>query len=247
MKKWLLGFSFFALCYLVFVIALLPASWVVNQMKLPKNVHLSQVSGRVWHANTESITVNNVVINKVDIELSLLSLFTLDPKLEVRFGDPLLNGPQGIVTLSGLLSSAVVEDLDVEVSADLIAQNAQLPVPVKAHEFVNIKVPFFELGKPVCTSATGEITWKKAAVTSFEQKVPLGDLAAKISCEKGQLVLLVDKKNDLGIELTVKVGNNYRIKTEGYIKPTQQTPRQINQLLPYLGKPDAQGRYRLAL
>jgi len=243
MKKWLMPLLGFLGLYFIFVIVYAPASWFVAQGPLTNKVQLGNVSGTLWHSQIDSIVVEGVQLNDVDAQLSALSLLTLNPTVDLTFGNPLLVGPSGKLSASGFLGQFKVEDANVTLPADLIAQIAQLPVPAIAHRTVELNIDTFELGAPVCAQAQGTIVWKQAAVTTFDKRVELGDLSAQLSCQKGELQLVVNKANKLGLTLTAAVGARFKTKVNGFVKPTAQTPEEVVQALGFFGKPDREGKY----
>ena len=87
----------------------------------------------------------------------------------------------------------------------------------------------------------------------MEQDIKLGKLKATISCEKGSLVVQLAPKNDLGISFSAYIGvkgsaqkRKFNTSGKGYLKPGTKFPVQLKSVLPFLGNPDKEGRYRLA-
>jgi general secretion pathway protein N len=120
-----------------------------------------------------------------------------------------------------------------------------LPIPLIAGGNVNIKVTEFTLGKPICQRAIGNITWHKAGVTAFDQRIALGSIAAGISCQQGALALAIDPNNNLGLTFTAYVRSR-GVSGSGFLKPGEKFPSTLQSVLPFLGKVDSQGRYRLS-
>ena len=143
-KKFAYSAIFFTL-YSIFVVALMPASWVMSYVTLPKNVALSAVEGTIWQTNINQVMVDGVVINKVQSNLSLLSMLTLDPEVNLTFGDALINGPEGYLTISGLMSDIVIEDAQVSVAANTVAARLNLPIDIIAHEQLQLTIARFVL------------------------------------------------------------------------------------------------------
>ena len=247
MKKKFAYSAIFLILYSVFVVALMPASWVMSYVTLPKNVAISAVEGTIWHTEINQVMVDGVVINQVHSDLSLLSVLTLDPQVELTFGDALINGPEGYLTLSGLMSDIVVEDAQVLVAANTVAARLNLPIDLVAHEQLQLNIARFVIGAPVCNELDGIIQWRKAGVTAFEEKVNFGALSATLSCEKGELVAEVDPKNNLGLSYRAELKQGGRFTGSGYLTPGDEFPEQLIPLLSFVGNPDNQGRYRLKM
>ncbi len=245
MKKWLLGVVFFVVLYVFFVVARTPAQWVIQQANLPSNVVLQGVEGTVWNTQIEQVIVNGYTINLVTSKVSILSLFTLNPSVDVTFGGALVNGPEGKATLSHLLDNIRVTDATVNVLANDVAQQLDLPIPLTAKKYVDLTLNEFEMGAPVCSHLNGDIRWNSGSVNALDQNVKLGNLKAELSCNKGEALIKFDPKNDLGLALSVNIHSLERVSGNGFIKPGNKFPKALNEVLPFLGRPDNQGRYKL--
>jgi general secretion pathway protein N len=244
MKEWFAYGAVFLSAYLFFVVVTLPAKVVLGYVTLPKNVVLQGVSGSVWQTKITEVSYKKVSLHQVTASLNFWSLFTLDPTLKVNFGDALLAGPEGILTVSGLLAQLTITHGEVLISANDIAQQLTLPIPLIAAGNVKIKLDEFILGKPICQQALGRIAWHKAGVTAFDQRIALGTISADMSCQQGALALAIDPKNNLGLTFTAYVRSKGASGT-GFLKPGKKFPATLQSVLPFLGKADNQGRYRL--
>lgn len=244
-KKFAYGAIFLSV-YFVFLMATMPASWVVSFIKLPKNIQVSELSGTVWQTHAKQVRVADVEINDVNSELSLISLFMFDPQITLTFGGALVNGPEGKLVANQLLSQIKITDLNISVAANDIAEKLTLPIPIQAHNFLDIKINEFVIGKPICQLMAGSITWKKATVTALSEKVELGALSANLACEKGALTFTMSPKNDLGLTFTAYVRSMKKVSGNGFLKPGAKFPTKIKPVLPFIGNADNQGRYRLS-
>jgi len=248
MKKKFAIAAIFLLAYLVFLIATLPSAVVLKQITLPKQVALSGVQGTLWQTRISQLVVGELLIEQVDVQLSFWSLFTLAPKLDITFGDPLLSGAEGQLVLSISSQAAVVTDLAMFVRANEVAQQLTLPLPLSAQGEVALQIGevSFNLQNNQCLTAKGEVNWSKAGVVALEQNIKLGRFSADINCEDGVLALLVSPKNDLGLTFSAYVRQGGEISGMGYLQPGAKFPQTLNDALPFLGRKDNQGRYHLS-
>lgn len=245
MKKWSAHIAVFIVLYLVFIITKLPASFVINQIALPQNIQLGNAEGSIWHSQIAQVQVAEVILEDVDINVSFLSLLMFNPSLDVQFGKPLVNAPSGQLTVSNLLGDIAIHEADVTVPANLLSQYIPAPVPISASNAIKLSIPEFEMGQPVCQILSGQVDWKSASVTAFEQSVQLGDLQATLGCVQGNIALTVNPDNNLGLEFEAIIAQGFAISGNGTIKPNAKSPKELQQVLPFLGRPDNQGRYRL--
>lgn len=249
MKKWFAYSAIFFSVYLVSIIATIPLNVVFGFISLPKNINLQGITGTVWQAEINQASYDDIVVNKVKLKTDFWSLLTLDPIFDINFGGGMADGPQGKLMLSGLSSALTVEQLEVNVSANDIAQKLSLPIEVTAEGYVDLSMQKFVLAQPTaktfCQQAEGDITWPKATVAAFGETVKLGKISAKLSCDKGALAVKITPKNDLGLSFTAFVNKGGRYSGNGYLQPGKNFPAQLREVLPFIGNADSKGRYRL--
>ncbi|MBL4910433.1 MAG: type II secretion system protein N [Alteromonadaceae bacterium] len=250
MKKWFLYAAVFFVSYIIFMVATLPVNRALSYVSLPKNIQLVAVTGSMWDIKVKQVIIratNNkrILINNINIRLSVSSLLLFDPSVAVSFGGHSLSGPKGQLTANHLLNDISISDAKIALDAAEVIAQLSLPIAVEAFGKMSLNLQDYTLGKPLCKSAKGTITWPKAALAAFEQTAELGTLKAKLSCEKGVLVASVEPKNNLGLTFTTYIRSSKHISGNGYLKPTGKFPPALTQVLPFLGKPDRNGRYRL--
>lgn len=244
MKKWFTYGAIFLSVYLVFAIALMPVNFVLNKVNLPKDVKILGAKGTIWNASIEEVIHPEIMLNNVNAQVDVLSIFTFNPQVDITFGDSFTNTPEGKLTLSGLFADLTIEDGIVLVPSNEIAQRLPLPIPLVTNGNVKLTINQFVLGKPVCQAADGNVSWSNTSISALNETVKLGDLIAKLDCKDGALAVELDDKNDLGVTFTAFVRAN-KVSGSGFLKPGAKFPSELKQALPFLGKPDNQGRYRL--
>ena len=249
MKKRVFYFIAFLCLYLVFVVALMPATFVLQQITLPKNISIQGVTGTIWQTKIEQLTYDTVTISNVNAKVNLGSLFYLNPQIDISFGDTSTAAddlPNGTLHLSNLFDKVTLSDATILTSANYIAQQLPLPIPLQAAGQVKITIEQFTLGqgKALCTQINGQIFWPNAAIDALNESVFIDDLQAELGCEQGAITVVVDPKNNLGLSFSTHIKPN-NISGKGYLLPKNNFPKQLTELLPFLGKPDRQGRYRL--
>ncbi|WP_343814609.1 type II secretion system protein N [Colwellia asteriadis] len=250
MKKWFALGAFFLMSYLVFIIATLPLAFVINSVKLPNHINVQGVSGTVWQGEIAQVVVNQNHIQKINTKLSFWSLFTLTPKVNIHFGNDILPGPQGELTLAISQSTLELSDVTLYVKANDIAQQLKLPLPVTAKGDAELQLSSITISLSTyeCQQAQGNVNWIRAGVIAMKQNIKLGQFAADLSCEQGKLAATVSPNNDLGLSFTALVSaqrGKIAATGQGHLKPGAKFPEQLKSALPFLGRADAQGRYRL--
>ena len=247
-KQFTLG-GIFLIAYVGFLIATLPATVLINKLPLPKAIQLSGVTGSIWHTKVQQIELGTVTIQKVHTQLSFWSLFTLTPKLAITFGDSFSAGPEGEFELAISQKKVQISDLKLLVKANEIAQQLTLPLPISAQGDVELTMLNAEVALQKdnqCIAAKGTVIWSKSAVLALDQNIKLGNITADIDCENGALALIISPKNDLGLTFNAYMRKGGRLSGNGFLKPGANFPQALSSALPFLGRKDSQGRYRLS-
>ncbi len=250
MRKWFVfGVSFICI-YLFFLVKMIPVNILMNYISLPENVVVQGVSGTVWQSKVDQIQVSKIQINRVEAELSFLSLLMLKPETLLAFGDAFLSGPEGAVTIAIDDEFIKLTNADIMLGANEIAQQLILPLPVIAKGDISIIIDEIVVAQSTgyqCSKASGEIQWRNAAVIALDQKIKIGNLKATISCQEGRLTLAIFPQNNLGLSFTGYINKNGKVKGNGYLTPGEKFPNTLKSALPFLGKKDGQGRYQLII
>ncbi|TRX57891.1 type II secretion system protein N [Thalassomonas sp. M1454] len=246
-KKYSLIVSIFVLVYLIFVIAIAPANKILAKFDLPKGLEIRNISGSIWSGEAKLISYQQVSINDVEWSLSPLSLLLFNPSVDLTFGGSLQPGPRGSLELSNLTNDLTVNNANVAIAANDVLAYIPLPIDASAGGEINLDVPEFVLGKPICTVSAGTVTWQRAFVSAMKEDVDLGTLAATLGCEKGALTFEVNPENVLGLQFKGVVAARGKVSGQGYITPGNDFPANVRPLLGFIGKKDFQGRYKLKL
>jgi len=176
-------------------------------------------------------------------------LFSLSPSIQIDFGDAMLSGPEGKLTLKVSSEQVTLSEVDVFLSANNIASQLPLPIPVSAQG--NVEVTFTSMvlttGKSLsCLQAQGQVSWVRAGVVALEQNIKLGKINVGISCAGGNLLAKVNPKNNLGLNFDgVLALPAQKASGQGYLKPGANFPEQLKPALSFLGRADNEGRYPL--
>jgi len=249
MKKWFAFSAIFLSSYIAFLLVNAPLVLMTNNIELPRNIAVQGVSGSIWQGKIASVIINGNEIKQIKTNVSFWSLFSLSPSIEVTFGDAMLAGPEGKFTLKASTEQLALTEVEVFISANDIAKQLSLPVPVTAQGNVELfleSMVITTIDKLSCSQAKGDVTWLRAGAIALEENIKLGKLSAGISCADGNLLAMVNPNNDLGLSFDgVLALPSQKVSGQGYLKPGAKFPAQLKSVLSFLGRADNQGRYRL--
>lgn len=232
--------------YLVFLIALLPASFVVMIAPIPNGVNLSGISGSIWSGNIESVTVQKRQLEQVSWQLSPWALFLGQAKVDLVIGNrgSAVNG-KGLVRLS--MSGIDAEGLRFEAPSSFLLGNNRLPFRTKIGGSISLFVDTLEQGTPWCEQLHGKLFLNRVNVKNQFGNYPLGDIELGLSCVDGNVKVKSDETmNQLGFAGTVVLQAEKVVQVSAKIKETPSQPEDLKKALAFLGKKDSQGYYPIS-
>ena len=94
-------------------------------------------------------------------------------------------------------------------------------------------------------SLQGEIASPNIDVQGLNGWFNIGPLGGNLSCKSGDIAILIDPDNTLGLEADATLKANFDFKVSGYVKPDATLPKDVHDAVKFLGRPDNQGRYPL--
>ena len=241
-KKIILGVAI----YLVFMVALFPASIAVKLAPLPSNISLTGVSGSIWSGKVETLNIQGRQVEQAQWTLSPWSLFLGEAKLDFVIGNraSAVNG-KGLVTVS--MSGIDVKGLRFEAPSSFLLGKARLPFRTVINGDVSLFVDTLQQGAPWCEQLNGKVFLNHVQVKNQFGNYPLGDIELGLSCEDGNIKVRSDEEmNKLGLDGTVLVKADKMVQVSAKIKETSSQPADLKKALAFLGKKDSQGYYPIS-
>lgn len=238
----------FVLAFLGFALHKLPADQVLSRITLPKTIQMAGISGTIWQGQLQQVAYQGTLINNVTWQFNWLSLLTFSPSIDTTFGGRMHSGPEGKATVGGFITQKItISNAQVAVPANDIVSDLPMPVPMTAGGIIQLTLPSFVMGSPVCSNAQGKVQWQNALVTAFQEQIGLDSVTADIGCEQGLLALTINSNNVLGLEFKALIDGTGKVSGTGLLTPGSQFPQKLKPALPFIGRADSQGRYPLKI
>lgn len=251
MKKIITLSVIFVVCFIVFAVIKVPAAVAINLASpyLPKGIELGKVTGSVWQGHLSQLRFQSEEgINSINWDISGWALFLGKFKGDIKFGNARkLSDISGHGDFSyGLFNQAItLKNVALRMTVEHAMPRLQLPLPVNAKGRVIIDLDEYSSGQPYCETLKGEIASPNIDVQGLSGWFSIGPLSGNLSCKSGDVAVLVDPDNRLGIEADATLRANYDFKVAGYIKPEASLPKEVHDAAKFLGRADNQGRYPL--
>ena len=237
-------FGLFLLGVLAFVLTAVwkfPVAGVLPHVNI-EPVKLGGVSGSIWNGSAQSVVAPEpaLPINNVNWKMQPATLLSGSAGARVNF--EVLGGKgEGLVTRS-LAGNVSVSNGKLQIPASELEQFLPLPVAQFAG-VVLADIEELELENNLLKRTQGKLIWSSAEVINTVKLgqvvidiVPEGDIhVATLSNKDGQLEL------SGGVQLD-QAGN---FRADIVIKPTAQTPGQVNGMLNLVSQAASDGSYRI--
>lgn len=249
MKSWKANLGIFIIAYVVFVLVTVPAGVIAGMVDLPKNVKLGTVGGSLWDGRASAVQVDNDIITDVSWSINPLSLFMGSINADVKFGKARrkddISGRGGIST-DFSFKSVDLNGFILRLPAVDFVQKMQLAIPATLSGQVVFNIKQYQQAKPYCEQLEGKVTWNSAGATVYNKQVSLGQVAANLGCDKGQVTLQIKDKNPLGLQFTGLIDEKGKFSGKGFVKPDGTMATDVhNTVQTMFGPADSQGRFPL--
>jgi general secretion pathway protein N len=243
--------------YVVAFLAMAPASlisWGVSYFGGINAPKLVQMEGSLWQGRIGTLQVvtrfgTQLELQQIDYQINPWALLIgrLDMQLQVaELPANLIDGTVaidarrgGIDGLSGVLRG--------DVGRAIVELNLPVPVPMQGQfrlDLAHYAYNDFSV-RHWCDALQGTLQVSAAQVQLNNIWSALGDYQTQLACnERNGIGFVIDQPNIMGLALTGQLeGRPPQVSFAGYLQPTLEAPRSITELLPFMGEPDAQGRY----
>lgn len=249
MRSWLRYIALGSVFYLVFLVALFPAAQAHRlaagslTRALPA-LKLAQLEGTVWSGRAGVVAYRQTMLGQATWQASPFALLIGKASLTALLQNE-----------HGYLQSRVAAPLTGG-SVNLSAVEGRLPVmelarfapylPVVLEGVVSLDLPSFVVDSTSrIVAAEGKVIWHQAGMSSPQQLV-LGDLQLSLHTEGEQVVGdISDGGGPLKVNGALQLSPDGGYRINGTVSAAPDAPATLVQSLGWLGKPDAQGHYRL--
>jgi general secretion pathway protein N len=232
--------------YALFTLLLTPVSWWLKLAPLPAQMQLGAVSGTLWQGEVAGLRYQQLQFDTLSWKLNGRSLFTANLQFELQSGS-VQNA--ALPYLTGIASygfgGSKLKNATVRLPVAQVIPLMTLPLPVDATGELVLDVPSYSQGQPWCGVLNGSASWQNARLqTPTGTWLELQNLFGTLECADGTVVLTTDGANLLGLNIKAVV-NAEQLLVNGTLKPDPGMPEEVHQAMRFLGRPDAEGRYRI--
>lgn len=242
MKNWLRILLILVAGYVVFLIATLPASWVMERATLANPALKAYgVQGSAWKGTASALVIQGWQIDSVAWELSPWRLLTGEAQIAWHSTGTTLHGDG--VLLAGLWGDAIgMKDLDARVPVEVVARQMRLP-GITPQGVLLIDLDELRIGGQQIQAVSGTLTWQHAALSDT---LRLGDIRAELGMQEQEVrARIKDQGGPVAIDglLRLKPDGNYRF--EAALGARDSNDAGLNATLRLLGQPGSDGRIRV--
>ena len=236
------------LCYLVLLIATIPAAPVIYQIQqqAPRTFQAGGVSGTLWNGKIAQVVASGETLANIRWEVKPLSLFTGELAIKLRAGDKeeWLDSKVA-VSFSGDVS---IEDTQARLTFNRFRRF--LPGGIDADGIFRLDLEHLALvnGKP--ESFKGELKWRQASLTTPLARPELGNLTLQLTGSgfgKGSKYqgTLKDDGGPLGVDIKLELNDLDKYKVKGMIEPRDNFDKPTGKLMAGFLPSDNNGKLKV--
>ncbi|MEE2025406.1 MULTISPECIES: type II secretion system protein N [Alkalimonas] len=232
--------------YLLCLLVLTPASWWLKLAPLPAGLKLGPVQGTAWQGRIQVLSYQGLELRQVQWQLSPWRLLTGRLAVQLQAGE-LAELDQAYIKgqLRYGFSGLQLQDTLLRYPVRELAPMLRLPLPVGADGTLMLDIEQYQQGAPWCKTLSGQASWQEARLQPPTGWIDLQHIFASLACDDGDLVLITDGQNPLGLDVTARLQAAGRFSVDGTLKPDASMPEEVHQAMQFVGAPDAEGRFRI--
>ncbi|AOT06753.1 type II secretion system protein N [Pseudoalteromonas luteoviolacea] len=242
----------FLFAFIVFTVVSIPAPIALQlaQSHIPPNIRLGTVTGTLWDGKVSGVQYQNLQFNDVKWQINGWALFTGQVQGKLNFGNARqsteISGRSNFA-VSLLGNSIELDNTTLRFSVEQAMRQVNLPLPVDAKGRVILELDEYNSGQPYCESLKGDISSPDIQVKGMSGWFSIGELSGVLSCKSGDIAIVVEPENLLGLRADATLAENMQFKVAGNVKPDASLPKEVHDAVKFLGRPDSQGRYPVSL
>ncbi|WP_298440611.1 type II secretion system protein N [uncultured Ferrimonas sp.] len=233
-----------AVIFSFFLLINTPAAWIWQLLpNKPKQVQLSEISGSLWQGKIGYAKVAGRELEQLSWDLIPSALLGGNVALDLSIDGAVVQG-KGHVQYG--LAGLQAQGLRLQAPLPWLVGKQRLPLRTRLAGGVTLNLRTLAQGLPWCEQLQGRLLLEQLDVNNQFGAYPLGNIAANLGCQQGQVVVQVDQaENRIGVNGELRLLANNQVQVNATIRETEGQPDSLRQALSFIGKPDASGAYPL--
>ncbi len=236
MKRAITGLLLFLVAFAFFLVATTPARFALQYLPANLPLRLLGVDGTVWNGQATQAIWQNQPIGRIEWRLHPLPLLLGKISAEVTIDG---NGitARGKVAVSSD-QTIVLTDTTVDATLERLPLPRDLMATPGGRGHADIH--FARIEKHWPTKLNANVTWSPATlVAPFE--LELGKATLKLTGKGDTLSGSLRGSGALNSKGKLTLSRNGAFSANIRIAPTDETPRELRDILPMIGRPDSRG------
>ena len=232
------------LAFLIFLLITAPAPLLTKPLSKHSSVKFEQVAGSLWKGQAKQVHIEGIPIGAVAWDIHLTKLFAGQLAVTLLLGGTNNSDLNGNIELSlRLPGELVIEQSHLQATAEWVVVQAELPIVPKGHVTLDIDQLYLQDKK--LPKVNAKLRWLNAGVT-YPNTYELGAYHVSLNHEPAeQPKKIVGKIHDIDSPLHVvgslNIDNQGRYNLDVNVSAESYAPADISQVLPFLGRKNADG------
>lgn len=233
----------FLLCYLLFLLATLPAVQVLPRLSWPAGIQLHDISGTLWQGRIGQLNWQKRTLQNVHWEVLFSRLWLGMPTVRLSLQDPDMAIASATVGWRGKWQ---IDDLMLQAQVSVLQQQLPYPLPAEASGTLHLNIDQLSISEQQCLALKGQAEWRQAALQTPAGELLLNTPQAELGCRNNDLEITV-RQDSAALrsqsQLQLSLQGQYQIQASLY--PGSELPPGLRAALDWLGTPDSSGAIRV--
>ncbi|RPH30131.1 type II secretion system protein N [Buttiauxella warmboldiae] len=225
--------------YLLGLVLLLPARFVIAWLPTAPGISLEGIGGTLWQGQAQVLRLENQQVGPVSWQWRSRALLEGKVAAEVVLADPHKIHGRGHVGWNGEWS---VDNATLRFPAAIFASLTALPAELNGE--VNARLTHLRFTPQRCITAQADVRWKDGRVTIGAETLNTGDIHLQIKCaSKRWLADIMQTSEQLSSKGQLWLNGQQRYRLQAEVTPGTDFPPALLMLLAQGTGHETQGRY----
>ena len=238
--------------YLLGLVVFAPAQLLTWLVPAQSGVELTAVQGSLWQGQANvgyRMPQQQLQLQQVRWVLTPSALLT--GKIALTLEIPTINTVSGTANVEVNLGGALKIDGQLGGQLQQTISEYNIPALLTTDGRWELRLNDYQLTDFAsgrwCDALDAAAVSRSTAVRIQREWIELGDFSTQLSCSaNNEIIATMTPNNRLGLQFTTTLAGDRqqpRVQVQGQLRPTTQTPRQVADVLVFLGEPNANGAY----
>lgn len=229
--------------YLLFLLATLPAVYIVPRLPLPAGLKVYDIQGTLWQGQIGELQWQQHVFRHITWDVLWRRLWLGMPTVEVVLHDK--ENIEGHLRI-GWRGDWFVNDVQLQAPVNVLQTYTPTPLPAELSGNLSLNISQLQINSYQCLSLEGQARWSQASITTPLGAVALDSPQFTLTCHNRSFVLNAEQSSAaIRSQTTLQLALSGRYQLQATLTAGNALPEALRSSLTLLGTSDAKGTFHI--